>query len=290
MDSSDPRYDKKFIDIPGPAIPGPDSPIYRIFPVWRFQELLKFRRIALVSPQMWHDPFELTANGIALNQIIDGRPTCQIVGSDEPLPTILGQCWSATEESDALWRIYSRVVRHEEFERNIFPSEEGVRVRSTPRKLLKALAGGIKNAHCYVGAVKYMGEKDLQQKIRDTVCKHGVNFFSTPRNRVMLQLHKRTFFEHENEIRALAVWRPPIEQELKQISIEPSELLDQVTFDPRLSETDLRERESSAKDLGYKGEIKRSNIYTRVVLAIEVDEPPGDSLTAVASAPERQTS
>ena len=39
---------------------------------------------------------------------------------------LYGQCWTKTRESDAMWRIYS-------------PNKNGVRIMTTPRKLLTAL-------------------------------------------------------------------------------------------------------------------------------------------------------
>lgn len=248
------------------GIADPNTPIFRIFPVWRLQHILQTNRMALVSPKMWDDPFEMMAESIALGRII--------VGSDKPLPKILAQCWSATKESDALWRVYSRVRKDKTFERNIYPSEEGVRVKSTPAKLLDALSTQITDAVCYVGAVKYMPQDDLLQEITNVVAAKGPNVFCHPNNRAILQLRKRVFFEHEDEMRALVVWPDGYDFDTKDILISPNDIFEQITFDPRLSAQEMHEREDSIRNLGYTGEIERSNLYTRVVLSIVPATPP----------------
>jgi hypothetical protein len=249
-------------------IPDPNITIYRIFPIWRLQQVLRLRRLTLVCPEMWDDPFEVMARRIALNYDIDGKLVQKIIGSDKPLPTILGQCWSATEESDALWRVYSRVSNHKTFERNIHPNEEGVRVRSTPAKLLRALATEIKDGISYVGAVHYMHERQLLERIANFAYRTGVNAYSEPQARVKLQLLKRNYFEHEAEIRALAVWPEDIKSEMRDIQIDPNDIFDQITFDPRLKGYDIQEREFSVRSLGYAGEIKPSPLYQGLLLNI----------------------
>jgi hypothetical protein len=51
---------------------------------------------------------------------------------------VFAQCWSLSAESDALWRIYSTVVK-DASGKNKFANSEGVKVRTTSRKLLAAL-------------------------------------------------------------------------------------------------------------------------------------------------------
>lgn len=109
------------------GIDDPDEPIYRIFPLWFFEETLRERQMALVAPEQWEDPFEVLASRIHL---IDERR------SEPPLPLELllapayAQCWSRTEESDTLLRAYSRVTKDSHFHRNTQQHHEGVRVRT----------------------------------------------------------------------------------------------------------------------------------------------------------------
>ena len=90
--------------------------------------------MVLVAPRLWEDPFEVIGNGIAVDRPRGDRIEQVII--NQSLPPAYAQCWSATPESDTLLRAYSRVIKDPHFGRNICPRDEGVRVRSTPRKLL----------------------------------------------------------------------------------------------------------------------------------------------------------
>ena len=115
-------------------ISDPDQPIYRIFPLWFFEEALRLKNVVLVNPRIWEDPMEIVGGFIAVNQIVNGKLTQEHI--EAPFARIFAQCWSSTMESDTLLRAYSRVVKDPYLRRNMFPREEGVRVRTSARKLL----------------------------------------------------------------------------------------------------------------------------------------------------------
>ena len=97
-----------------------DKPIYRIFSFKRLEEIFKEKKLTLAKPKKWDDPFEnfiLNSTGT----LPDGREF-QIGFRDN----YYGQCWSLTVESDAMWRIYS-------------PEKDGVKVKTTIRKLFQPL-------------------------------------------------------------------------------------------------------------------------------------------------------
>jgi hypothetical protein len=54
------------------AINDLDSPIYRIFPLWFFEEALRLRQLVLVAPERWEDPWEILASSIMM---VDQRTT-----------------------------------------------------------------------------------------------------------------------------------------------------------------------------------------------------------------------
>ena len=134
------RNDPGFLDIAEP-----DGPIYRIFPLWFLEEALWLRQLVLVPRASWEDPHEVLEKRIAVS-VYNGGVYQRQVMIGEGLPQAFAQCWSATPESDALLRAYSRVVKDTHFQRNTCPRDEGVRVRSTPRKLLQALRVGTRDA------------------------------------------------------------------------------------------------------------------------------------------------
>jgi hypothetical protein len=256
------------------GVPDPDAPIYRIFPLWFLEEALRLCQLVLVPPHMWEDPFEVVGNAIAINRREGGRWNQVII--NQSLPPVFAQCWSATAESDALLRAYSRVVKDSHFSRNICPRDEGVRVRSTPRKLLRALIAATEsapNGSCYIGFVRYHSQSALLQEIANAIGQHGNDVFSAPINRAKLLLLKREAFSHEAEVRLIYVRHhtdPP--QPLLHIPIDPVEVFDEITFDPRLVTFERKERESVVRSLGYTGSIGESLLYQRTLLEVVLND------------------
>jgi hypothetical protein len=97
-----------------------NQPIYRIYALNRFEELLASSDDALVNPTKWDDPFE--SFFLEATEVKDNS-TGEIISLKNLAADWYGQCWSKKAESDAMWRIYS-------------PDKMGVKVRTTVRKLI----------------------------------------------------------------------------------------------------------------------------------------------------------
>jgi hypothetical protein len=184
----------------------PDGPVYRIFPLWYFEEALRLRQLVLVIPQRWEDPFEILASRIMM---IDRRTTPWRQKSLESfLLPMYAQCWSRTEESDTLLRAYSRVSKDPHFGRNTEPRYEGVRVRSSPRKLIEAAgswAASLGGVSCYLGAVRYGTRDQIMQYAANLIDRHGPAAVGRGLLRADLLLLKRAAFAHEAEVRLIIV-------------------------------------------------------------------------------------
>ena len=155
-----------------------DSPIYRIFPLWSLEETLRVRQLALVAPSKWEDPFDVIGDVIAVDIRRGARIEQKII--NQALPPVFAQCWSRTIESDTLLRAYSRVVKDPNFRRNICPRDEGVRVRSSARKLLQAMRNGNPsglNGKWFIGDVRYLSSGALLQEITNALRTNGLNSF-----------------------------------------------------------------------------------------------------------------
>jgi hypothetical protein len=252
-----------------------DAPVYRIVPLWFLDEALRLRVLTLNSPTRWEDPYELIGEKISIVRKV-GEKFEQTM--PRPLPAAFAQCWSATKESDTLLRAYSRVVRDPYFARNLYPREEGVRVRSTPRKLLEALRRGTQgfpDNSCYIGAVQYMSEAQLQQELANAVAAHGMDVFSTPSNLAKLLLMKRDAFQHEAEVRLLYVEQREVKPEtVFRVQFDPNEVFEDITFDPRLAEFERKEREAIVRGAGYSGSVSHSQLYQNTMLEVLIDLPP----------------
>jgi hypothetical protein len=249
----------------------PDKPIYRIFPIWALEEALRLRRITLMQPIAWDDPFEIVGDAIAVNRPHSGQ---KIINQD--LPPVFAQCWSATAESDTLLRAYSRVEKDPRFKRNISARYEGVQVKSTPRKLLQALQvqSFSSSGNAYVGTVQYWSRNHILQWIANTIQKNGLDAFCVPATRATLLLLKRTAFQHESEVRLLFVCNqvgyPEIFRHIEDI--DPNEVFEEISFDPRLERFEAEERKSTIRSLGYSGTIANSELYHRTLLEVNLNE------------------
>ncbi len=116
------------------------------------------------------------------------------------------------------------------------PRYEGVQVRSTPRKMIRALNAfsatrenlGLK---FYLGAVRYT--PDLAQIITNELERIGPVAIGKGEDRVTSLLWKRMAFQHEAEVRIICL-APAVKSELFYVDVKPNEIFDEVQFDPRL--------------------------------------------------------
>lgn len=255
-------------------IKDPDIPIYRIFPLWFFEEVLRLKRLTLVQPKSWEDPYEIIGDAIAVDFDTENGRKQKIINQE--LPPVFSQCWSATEESDTLLRAYSRVVKDKYSQRNTCPKEEGVRVKTTPRKLLSALLSNTPKrpeGYWFLGAVEYLKQDNVLNNIGITIKTNGLDAYRAPENRARLLLMKREAFSHENELRVLFVQRDTDSiREILQIPIDPNEVFEEISFDPRVDEFERKERKEVIKKLGFKGIINDNDLYQRTYLQIYVGE------------------
>ncbi len=258
------------------GIAEPDGPIYRIFPLWFLEEALRLHQLVLVPRTSWEDPYEVLEKRIAVSVHSGGVYQRQVMIGNG-LPQAFAQCWSATPESDTLLRAYSRVVKDTHLQRNMCPRDEGVRVRSTPRKLLEALRAGTRDgpsASCFIGSVQYLSQTELTQSATNAIGQVGLDVFTVPENRAKLMLLKRMAFSHEAEVRLICVeHRLEANKPLLRVRIDPNEVFDEITFDPRLVELDRLERETTIRSVNYGGAVNRSDLYQPTLMEVMLDIP-----------------
>ena len=258
-------------------IANPDDPVYRIFTLWFLEETLRLKQLILVQPQLWEDPYELLAESVA---VVDKSTTpWRQVFLERHLRPAYAQAWSRTRESGTLLRAYSRVVKDPHFGRNTCPRDEGVRVRSTPRKLLAVLRAWCPtdaDRTCFIGSVQYLPRERLLQHVANLVGSRGPEFFSAGRPRAELRLLKRHEYSHEAEVRLIYVEeRDSVAGKFVQVPFEPNDVFEDINFDPRLLTFERNERETVVRSLGYTGSISTSDLYQRTLLEIVPEfEPP----------------
>lgn len=220
-----------------------DKPIFRVISLKRLYELFHNKENVLVSAKLWDDPFE--------NYIMNS--TGQLESGElfdiEFRNNFFRQCWTRTRESDAMWRIYSLDKR-------------GVRIASTPRKLLQYLynsAVEFLDLSSFIGKVKYYTTPKLEQLLETNASSWILD--PTGAGEAQTLLFKRTPFKHENEVRLIFNSYGKHSGKLYKYKIDPFEMIDDIVFDPRMEYKDLAQEKRAIKDLGFKKRIVKSILY-----------------------------
>ena len=217
------------------------TPIYRVFPVFRFLELLDTKQNALLRPEKWDDPFEnLILKGIAQTA---GGQTAQWGFKND----LFGQCWSLEIESDALWRIYS-------------PQKDGVKVRTTIEKLFNSLynvSGSTRDISCFIGKVEYLVKKSLQQWLG------SVNpLDSTGRGAAETLYVKRAAFRYEKEVRLVYFDHSnQPKSDIHLYSTTPNSTFEECVLDPRMDERIANAYKDAIKKRKFSGKVVQSSLY-----------------------------
>ena len=216
--------------------------VYRIISTARLYELFAKRENVLVRPSMWDDPFEnFILNSRA--KLSDG--TVVQFGFNN---SYYGQCWTLNQTSDAMWRIYS-------------PNSDGVRIRTTIRKLASSLSGGLSQwatIQAFIGKVRYLRDKELIQ-FANHVFTSGLNSAALAKTLLV----KRKAFRHEREVRLLySENENNPANDLFRYSVDPHSFIDQIMIDPRLPSTEVSNLKKEIKSkTGFTGKILRSRLY-----------------------------
>lgn len=224
--------------------------VYRIFPLYRIQQLFQDNKLVLVRPEVWEDPFE---NFLLRCTAIDKDGT--VARLDDLARSWYGLCWTLNADSDAMWRIYS-------------PKKDGIRVKTTIRKLADMLwepDNQFSSLKYFIGKVQYRTREEIEMFLRRTsfwdlaIGGQNLNFAET-------LLIKRTEFQHENEIRILANCKEDVPDarlavDLYKIPANPNNLVDELCIDPRLGDNQVADITQSLKQFGYTGPIVQSELY-----------------------------
>lgn len=240
-----------------------DTPVYRIFPLNRVEQIFRDRELVLVNPGMWEDPFEnflLRCNG----KLNDGT----LVSFQGFADSWFGQCWTTNADTDAMWRIYSH-------------DKQSIRIKTTIGKLADSLwdpNDKIASLNYFIGRVQYQTRDKIENFLNttsffDVACGGQNDVFAD------LLLTKREEFEHESEVRILAHATPTQEaQKLKglyRVKIDPNTLIDEICIDPRLADDlDVDCLKKKIKRAGYTGSVIQSDLYKLSITNISLNPAP----------------
>jgi hypothetical protein len=229
--------------------------LQRIYPKAYLLDLLQSKSNMLPRISSWEDPYEnfFLKSAVKISS-----------GESADLTSIAncwyGQCWSANEESDAMWRIYSDIGS---------PEKIGIKVVTTAEKLYRyhVKKHEFSSLQTFIGKVKYITDSELNE-IMSNLSFTEVALGGRNNKFAKLNCYKRMPFEHEREYRVLFFEthpnmsiEPKIGFKMMKFEIEPTDFIEEIILDPRMSDFEAERLKGEIEQIGYGGKIGKSELY-----------------------------
>lgn len=231
-----------------------DAPIYKYIPFKYLKLMIQNSNLYFGKVSSWEDVYE---NWFLKEQMV--LSSGEKVSAKELIPGVFGQSWTLQEESDAMWRIYSKLDRtlHE------YLDDTAVRIKTTARKLYNVIYANDEDLNTsYIGAVKYLSQNDFL-KMQDSLS--PLNPLDLSEVFVKSYFFKRAPFEHEKEVRPILIYSPKHENFGKDgvsFDIVFDNLIDEMVTDPRLTPDEYRTVRGQLIGLGAKSDkVRNSELY-----------------------------
>lgn len=226
-----------------------DRPIYRFIRFEHFLSMLINKKKWISQTTLWDDVYENFLGKVTFNY---GKVPLSNRGY---IYNFYGESWTMQNENDALWRIYSN-------------DKKSIRIKSSIRKVIGCCTNEFdvnteSITYCTIGRVKYLTSNKINEWIKS---------FQNPilGSNVLLEslFIKRKEFEHEKEVRLIVHKKSDQSEESKGIlrnhlllKINLNEVVDEITFDPRLTNEEYFIFKNVIEKLGFKNKIKKSKLY-----------------------------
>lgn len=231
-----------------------DAPIYKYIPFKYLKLMIQNSNLYFGKVSSWEDVYE---NWFLKEQMV--LSSGEKVSAKELIPGVFGQSWTLQEESDAMWRIYSKLDRtlHD------YLDDTAVRIKTTARKLYNVIYANDEDFYTsYIGAVKYLSQNDFL-KMQDSLS--PLNPLDLSEVFVKSYFFKRAPFEHEKEVRPILIYSPKHENFGKDgvsFDIDLDNLIDEMVTDPRLTPDEYRTVRGQLIGLGAKSDkVRNSELY-----------------------------
>lgn len=244
---TDADYKKEYLEINSVDLDLSEN-IYRIFNYDYFINDLRDNKLTLVHPHGWNDPYEnffLNADGI--------REDGMEVSFEGVKNSFYGQCWSLKKECDGLWRNYKG------------ENEFAIQVKTNVHKLFNSVYD-INNAFHYlsyfIGKVEYVENQAFVEYFEEKV---DFNNFQSGMEFATTILVKRKPFAYEEEVRVIVRTESDTNHDntnnLLRVSSDLSNVIEEIIFDPWVTDEIFNQKHQELRALGYSGIIKKSNLY-----------------------------
>lgn len=250
----------------------PDNIIYRFFNKDTFLKTLRDKKLCLVRPSSWADPYEnyiLSSIGIT--------PQGKRIGFEKLRNNFYAQCWTIKSECDGLWKNYGLCSNGETI---------AIKVKTNVKKLMNdfyEMTNTIFHSNSYfIGKVEYLDNASFQNISNKTISllKH-LTSINSPHSLLI----KRKAFSYEEEVRLIFhkmnTDNPDDFKNVKNmwddsdkffVSFDPNILFDEIEIDPWLNEDACKKITKEIKDLGYDGIIHQSQLYKRPNFELNISD------------------
>lgn len=176
-----------------------------------------------------------------------------------------GQSWTAQEESDAMWRIYSH-------------AGQVVKVMTVYPLLFHVLGQGIdKNRDNKlwptIDYVFYADENEISEWLLSNTPMNIWAFIELQNEGIFI---KRREFEHEKEIRVILSCDNKEEKGYVELDFDPNQVFREIVIDPRMNEEEFVRQRDHLIERGFDGsKIRKSTLYDfkKVKLEVDMSEP-----------------
>lgn len=231
-----------------------DTPIYKYIPFKYLKLMIQNSNLYFGKVSSWEDVYE---NWFLKEQMV--LPTGEKGDAMDLIPGVFGQSWTLQEESDAMWRIYSKLDRTQ----HDYLDDTAVRIKTTARKLYNVIYANDEDFYTsYIGAVKYLSQDDFLN-MQDSLS--PLNPLDLSEVFVKSYFFKRTPFEHEREVRPILIYPPKHENfgnDGVSFDIVFDNLIDEMVTDPRLTPDEYRTVRGQLIGLGAKSDkVRNSELY-----------------------------
>ena len=232
-----------------------DTPIYKYIPFKYLKLMIQNSSLYFGSVSSWEDVYE---NWFLKEKMV--LPSGEKGNAMDLIPGVFGQSWTLQEESDAMWRIYSKVDKKQPD----YLDDTAVRIKTTGRKLFDVIYTDDKDYNTsYIGVVTYLSQNDFL-KMQNSLSPLNPLYL----NEVFVTSYffKRTPFEHEQEVRPILIYPPKHEnfgKDSVSFDIDFDNLIDEMVTDPRLTSGEYGTVRGQLIGLGAKSnKVRNSELYS----------------------------
>lgn len=235
-----------------------DLVMYKYIPLKYVLNMLETRKLRFDNIKKWEDVYE---------NFVDKEELCLLNSERDKMygRACYGQSWTEQEESDAMWRIYSKA------------EQSSVRVM-TVYPLIYNVFGEWNEKHKdnpifpTIDRVFYANEDEINEWLISNTPMNIWAFTELQNEGIFIKRHE---FEHEKEIRVILSCDKE-EKGYVELDFDPYRVFREIVIDPRVNEEEFMRQRDSLIERGFDGsKIRKSTLYDfkKVKLEVDMSEP-----------------